>query len=519
LDEQVETEISVIVVNYGTAELARAAVDSVLARTHGGRKVDIHLVDNASPGRDREILAEAARSEAWRGRVTFYPEQTNHGFARAHNLVFRALAARAHPPDKVFLLNPDAQLENEAIAILADTLDADPGLAMAGAGITEPSIGPAVAAFRFPGAASEFAHFIGFGPVYRLFERARVPLPPDHPEGPVDWVTGAAFMARFGVLRDLDWFDPAFFLYFEETDLMRRARAAGWQIRYVPRARVLHLEGVATGIKSGEDQQRRRRGAYWYRSWAHYFRKAKGRAGALGIALAVLLAGLVHYPLAALRRRPPALPRRFLPDFLVHAMLPLLFGRSPPADTAAAPAPRGATNRNPADIGFWALVAEDFRTHERDPLSQGFWALFWHRFGNWRMGVRPRALRIPLSLVYFTMYRLGQRTGGIMLPYSVPVGRRVKLEHFGGMILSAHEIGNDVIIRQNTTFGIAGLDDLEGRPTIGDGVEIGAGAVVIGNIHVGAGAIIGANAVVAKPVPPGTVVGGVPARIIRMRDG
>ncbi|MEL6207939.1 MAG: transferase [Pseudomonadota bacterium] len=175
----------------------------------------------------------------------------------------------------------------------------------------------------------------------------------------------------------------------------------------------------------------------------------------------------------------------------------------------------GSINANPSDLSFFALVAEDLRTHEGDWLSQGFWALFWHRFGNWRMSVRPRVLRLPLTLIYRVMYRLGQRTAGIILPYSVVVGRRVKLEHFGGMILAAARIGDDVTIRQNTTFGIARVDAIEARPTIGHGVDVGAGAVVIGAISIGDGAVIGANAVVVRDVPPGAVVGGVPAQILR----
>lgn len=177
----------------------------------------------------------------------------------------------------------------------------------------------------------------------------------------------------------------------------------------------------------------------------------------------------------------------------------------------------GSVNRNPAGIGFWALVAEDLATHESDWLAQGFWALFWHRFGNWRMSVRPKPARLPLTLLYRFMARLGERTGGIFLPYTVVVGRRVKLEHFGGMILVAKSIGDDVIIRQNTTFGISGLDALHDRPTICDGVEIGAGAVILGDITVGPRAIVGANAVVTRPVPPDVVVGGVPARILKSR--
>jgi serine O-acetyltransferase len=178
----------------------------------------------------------------------------------------------------------------------------------------------------------------------------------------------------------------------------------------------------------------------------------------------------------------------------------------------------GNQNCNPSDIGFLALVAEDFQTNDRDWGSQGFWALFWHRFGNWRMSVRSRILRAPLTLIYRIMFKLSQWVGGIMLPYTVRVGRRVRLDHFGGMVLVAQTIGDDVIIRQNTTFGISGLRDKASRPVIGNRVEIGAGAVIVGGIHIGDDAIIGANAVVTKHVPARAIVGGVPARLLRMRS-
>ncbi|MDO6669982.1 serine acetyltransferase [Paracoccus sp. 1_MG-2023] len=174
---------------------------------------------------------------------------------------------------------------------------------------------------------------------------------------------------------------------------------------------------------------------------------------------------------------------------------------------------RGDRNANPEGLSLRALIAEDYRTHGRDWFSEGFWVLFWHRFGNWRIGL-PKPARMPMTLLYRIMFRWASRSTGIYLPYTVRVGRRVRLEHFGGMILVAQWIGDDVTIRQNTTFGIARLDALQDRPVIGDRVEIGAGAVILGSVLIGEDAVIGANAVVRRDVEPGAVMGGVPARRI-----
>lgn len=175
----------------------------------------------------------------------------------------------------------------------------------------------------------------------------------------------------------------------------------------------------------------------------------------------------------------------------------------------------GTKSQNPNDLSLISLIIEDFQTHDCEWRSQGFWALFWHRFGNWRMGVRIGLLRKPLTLLYRIMEKRCQHRYGIMLPYTVRVGRRVKLEHFGGMILVAQWIGDDVVLRQNTTLGIARDDHPKDRPVIEDGASIGAGAVIMGAVLIGRGATVGANAAVTRDVPVGATVGGVPARIIR----
>jgi serine O-acetyltransferase len=188
-------------------------------------------------------------------------------------------------------------------------------------------------------------------------------------------------------------------------------------------------------------------------------------------------------------------------------------GGTPVQTPARTPEELGEVNQNPPGIGFWALVREDYEVHWRDPMSQGFWALFWHRFGNLRMSIRPRPLRLPFTAVYKVMFKLTQMLCGVELPYTVPVGRRVHIEHFGGIVISARGIGDEVTLRQNTTLGVARTDDLRARPLIGARVDIGAGAAILGAVTIGDDAVIGANAVVLRDVPPGHVAVGVPARI------
>jgi serine O-acetyltransferase len=197
--------------------------------------------------------------------------------------------------------------------------------------------------------------------------------------------------------------------------------------------------------------------------------------------------------------------------------------RANSADVPLAPAKResmrGEVNLNPAGMGLWALLREDWRTHDRAWLDQGLWAVAVHRFGNWRMGVRPRVVRLPFSLLYKFLAKWVQWTCGITLPYTVRLGRRVRIWHHGGMVLHAASIGDDVHIRQNTTFGIARRDQLHQLPTIEDRVDIGCGAVVLGSITVGHDSVIGANAVVLRDVPPHSMAAGVPARVIKTLGG
>src|SRR2546428_6307956 len=109
----------------------------------------------------------------------------------------------------------------------------------------------------------------------------------------------------------------------------------------------------------------------------------------------------------------------------------------PPGASASAAAPRpGSRNLNPPGIGFLALLREDLRIHEGNLFEQGFWAVAVHRFGNWRMGLR-KFFRVPFTLLYRFLYKWVEWTCGITLPYTVKLGRRVRIWHHSGMILHA----------------------------------------------------------------------------------
>lgn len=179
----------------------------------------------------------------------------------------------------------------------------------------------------------------------------------------------------------------------------------------------------------------------------------------------------------------------------------------------------GKRDANPPGMSLFELWAEDFRTHDRCLAEPGFWAVALHRFGNWRMGVQPRLLRAPLSLLYRVLFTGIVWGWGIDLCYTVILGRRVRIWHHGGMVLGGRRIGDDVHIRQCTTIGVAHREDPLKKPTIGNRVDIGAGACILGDVTVGDDSVVGANSVVVRSFPPGSTLFGVPARPVGMRTG
>jgi serine O-acetyltransferase len=159
-------------------------------------------------------------------------------------------------------------------------------------------------------------------------------------------------------------------------------------------------------------------------------------------------------------------------------------------------------------------LRDDLKAYQGNWGAQGFWVMVVYRYGRWRYQVRPAPLRKLFSGVYKVLYKFTQIITGIELPCEAQVGRNFIIDHFGGVIVSGHaRFGDNCRIRNGVVVGLKNVDNPT-APVIGNNVDIGAGAKLLGNIRIGNNVTIGANAVVLHDVPDNSIAIGIPARVI-----
>ncbi|QEU10130.1 glycosyltransferase family 2 protein [Paracoccus yeei] len=307
--------VQVVVLNWRTPELSLNAADAALrelAEMDGG----VTIVDNDSgDGSFERIRAEAAVRGWPADRVAVVQSGWNGGFGAGNNHGIRQGLPDGRRPDLVYLLNSDAIPQPGAIRALVDYLGRHPEAGIACSRLRGTDGEPHLTAFRFPSAAGDFEAASRSGPVTRLFRDRVVAMPQPVTSGRVDWSAGASMMIRMDVLDRIGLFDEGFFLYFEETDLCRRAADAGWQTHYVVESEVEHIGSASTGMKTWQ-----RVPDYWYDSRRRYFEKHHGRAGALW-ATAANLAGEGVWRLRCLvQRRDTGVPPGHLGQLTRHAL-------------------------------------------------------------------------------------------------------------------------------------------------------------------------------------------------------
>lgn len=224
--------MTVIVVTHGGRDLALATLRS--ARSHAGAAdVEWFVVDSGS----EDGTPEAIEREQPAIRVIRRP---NIGFAAANNIALEQARGRY-----ALLLNPDVEFIEGTLAELVDTLDARPEVGAASVVQRGPdgSVLPTIR--RFPSPARQLGEALGAGRVAglrRLQEPETESSAYEHECG-ADWLVGAFLIVRAAALNEVGRLDERFFLYSEETDWCYRIKQAGWAIRHLPTAQVVHYGG------------------------------------------------------------------------------------------------------------------------------------------------------------------------------------------------------------------------------------------------------------------------------------
>ncbi len=170
-------------------------------------------------------------------------------------------------------------------------------------------------------------------------------------------------------------------------------------------------------------------------------------------------------------------------------------------------------------MGAWR---RDLRAaRDRDPAARsslevallypGLHAVWAHRVAHWLWSRDARFLARAVS-------QLARFATGVEIHPGARLGPGLFIDHGMGVVIGeTAEVGADVTMYHGVTLGGTSLERTKRHPTIGDRVTIGAGAKILGPITVGDDSRIGANAVVVRPVPPSSVVVGVPGQVVTRR--
>ncbi len=317
--------ILTIILNYRTPEMTLRSAEAALAEMED-LCGEVLVIDNGSDDGSWEALQAGTALRGWQdsGKIRLLQSRVNGGFGAGMNIGLAAGLSDGSAPDYYYLLNSDAFVQGETIRTLRDFLANHPGAGLAGSFVHGSDGTPHRTAFRFPSIAGEFEMAARTGIFTRLLHPWVVAMEMPQAQTQVDWTAGASLMIRRPVIEETGGFDETFFLYFEETDLCRRAAHAGWRTHYVPDSKIEHLGSASTGMKDWQ-----RTPTYWFQSRSHYFTKSHGGAYA-ALATLARITGTCLYGLRRLiQGKPQADPDHFLRDLISHALTPAPASRGP----------------------------------------------------------------------------------------------------------------------------------------------------------------------------------------------
>lgn len=251
--------LSVIIVSWNVSDLLLRALASLYE--HGDEEIEVIVIDNAST------------DDTVRQITTHFPQvhlivnAVNRGFTASNN---QGIAIAQG--DFLLLLNPDTEIRVDALQTMLRAMQAHTEVGLIGPKLLNPDGSVQSSRRRFPTLPILFLESTwlqGLAP-RRQLARYYMEDQPDTVYHPVDWVTGAAMLARRAVVEQVGGLDEGFFMYSEELDWCRRIHDAGWVVAYAPEAHIVHYGG-----KSSE-QVTPARHIYFQSSKIRYTRKYHG---------------------------------------------------------------------------------------------------------------------------------------------------------------------------------------------------------------------------------------------------
>jgi N-acetylglucosaminyl-diphospho-decaprenol L-rhamnosyltransferase len=230
LDDIALNDIAIIIVSHNSALWLRSCLRSVFAHM-GAVRVDVIVVDSQSRDETEDVVMGGFPNV----RLV---RCSNHGFAHANNRALMICDARY-----VLFLNPDTEILQGNLSDLVGAMDARPSVGLVGIRQVSREGRLDMTIRRFPNALRALGDAFS---AERLRGRPRwlgereLDLAAYDREGECDWTSGSFMLARREAIESAGFLDERFFMYSEETDLCRRIKTAGWEVRHFPSMTILH---------------------------------------------------------------------------------------------------------------------------------------------------------------------------------------------------------------------------------------------------------------------------------------
>ena len=290
--------LAIVILNYRTPDLTIDCLASLQGQVAIGLD-QVIVVDNASGDDSADRIESTLRARGWQDWASVRRSATNGGFAAGNNLAIRETDAQWY-----LLLNSDTIVRPKTVAALLTAGQQRPEAGLLGPSFEQAQGQWSASCFRDYHPISELLDAARTGPLTRLLQGYEIHLKASDAPLEVDWIGFACVLIRREVIQQIGLLDEGFFMYFEDADYCRRARAAGWRIVYLPDLRVLHLLGASSDVNHHHTDLRRRP-RYYYAARTRYYRKHYGRWGLASANLLWTLGRALSWTREAVRQKQP----------------------------------------------------------------------------------------------------------------------------------------------------------------------------------------------------------------------